>query len=85
MRFVKIGDFYFNPTKIERIKAFAELEANSYKPLVKVYVPGKTFYFNAEDLGLPVIPCTARYEAMGGADAMAERVVQAVEDALNGN
>jgi hypothetical protein len=85
MRYVKIGDSYFNPQRIDRIKGAAEVDVNRYKPIVKVYLTGKTFYYDAVDLGLEAGPLTEfedEWVALGAADAMAETVVQSINEAL---
>lgn len=82
MRFAKIGDSYFNPMRIDRIKAAAEKNVNVYRPIVKVYLTGKTFYYDAADLGVIVPEFEDEWAALGAADAMAETVMQEIEWAL---
>ena len=82
MKYVKIGDSFFNPMRIDRIKGAAEKNVNTYKPIVKVYLTGKTFYYDAMDLGVAVPEFDEEWAALGCADAMAEKVVQAVNEAL---
>ena len=86
MRYVKIGDSYFNPMRIDRIKAAAEKNVNSYIPIVKVYLVGKTFHYDATDLDMHLVPMEfdEEWAALGAADAMAEMVRKDIEGALNG-
>ena len=82
MRFVKIGDSYFNPMRVERIKPAARNDGGKYTPIVKVCLPKKTFYFEPLDLGLGALTFEEGWAAMGTADAMAVKIVEAVEEAL---
>lgn len=82
MRYVKIGDAYFNPMRVERIKAAARNDGGKYTPIIKVCLPKKTFYFEPLDLGLEALTFDEGWAAMGTADAMAVMVVEALDEAL---
>lgn len=82
MEYVKIGDSHFNPMRIDRIKGAALNNVNTYTPIVKVYLTGKTFYYDSKDLGLDVPDFEDEWAALGAADAMAVIVVADVNNAL---
>lgn len=82
MCYVKIGDSYFNPMQIDRIKPETVPVGGKHKPVVKVYTKGWALSFDAIDLGLNVPACDLELEALGVADAMAAKVVADVNEAL---
>lgn len=82
MRYVKIGDSYFNPLRIDRIKAEVDPIAKKFRPAVQVVCPGGMYYFSGIDLGMSVPDCEERYVALGIADAMVDKVVASVNEAL---
>lgn len=82
MRFVKIGDTYFNPQRINYIEPLA-IGTDPYEPFIRVNIGANSLVFTAQDLGLDLPECTERWEALGVADAMAERAVDIVNEALN--
>jgi hypothetical protein len=84
MRFVKIGDNYYNPQRIDYI------QPNTYKhenflPVVEVWIDGKAHAITGSDVGLDSPVCNEPWEALGIADAMVEKVVAMVNEALGGN
>ena len=81
MRFVKIGDTYFNPVKIECIEPRA-IGTNPYEPYVYVCTTCQSHGFNAHDLGFDIPVCTEKLVALGVADAMVATVVDIVNEAL---
>ena len=84
MRFVKIGDIYFNPMQIELIKPDVYKIDSKYVPNVEVWTDGKAHSFEGGALDLQVPDCFDKWEALGIADAMTEKVVSAVNEAMGG-
>ena len=83
MRFVKIGDKYYNPTRIDRIEPDVYKIDGHYVPNVEVWIDGIEHTLHGYDLGRDLPEFTEKWEALGVADAMAEKVVAKVNEALN--
>lgn len=82
MRLVLIGHSYFNPMRIDRIRADVETEAGMFTPIVKVYLQGKTFHFNGDDLGMRSYWYAEELDARTRADTMLHKVLNAIHEAL---
>ena len=81
MSFVKIGDTYFNPRRIDYIEPLA-IGGCPYEPYVRVCVGGKQLAFNAHDFDIDLSELETKAEALGVADAMVAKVVSMVNEAL---
>lgn len=81
VKFVKIGHSYFNPMRIDRIRADVTEEAGLYTPIVKVYLPGKAFYFDVKDVFDD--DDVRSYDTRDTAMAYATPMVREVRDAIN--
>ena len=82
MRFVKIGDTYFNPMRITLVTTNDYLITTQRIPGVEVWTDGHKFGVEGKDLGLDIQECTELWEAQGIADAMMAKVVAMVNEAL---
>jgi hypothetical protein len=82
MRFIKIGDSYFNPMRIEQIESSIEVDYGKYKPIVVVHLTERAVNYDAMDLGFCLLEFNERWEALGFADAMVAKVVSLIEEAL---
>ena len=76
MRFVKIGHSWFNISRIERIRGDSQADGGRYIPIVKVYLQGKTFYFDCEDIGIEPRYYFKEEDAYTFSETMVEKVLQ---------
>lgn len=82
MRFVKIGDTYYNTGRIDYIKPDVYKIDNHYVPNVEVWIDGKEHTILLADLGFDMPECAEKMEALGIADAMAQKIAEKVNEAL---
>lgn len=82
MSFVKIGDTYFNPRRIDYIKPDVYKIDSEYVPNVEVWIDGKEHTIELKDLDRDLPTLKDKSYALGVADAMAAQVVSMVNEAL---
>ena len=82
MRFVKIGHSWFNPTRIDRIRADTETDGGLYKPVVKIYLQAKTFYFEGDEIGMKSYYYAEECDAKIRAETMLHKVLTDILEAL---